>query len=906
MPKHLFIYWGCFAWWLLTFPTATFAQDWKYCNKQAEKNYAAGKLQQAIFWAEKATNEIENKFGLQNPDYSFVLDNLAKLYVETGQYERAEQLYTEIRNTRLAVLGSNHLDYATALDNLALVYQLMGAYHKAAPILLISKQIREQNASTLHPDYAHTLDNLAFLYEQLGLYEKAENFYWQAKEIKAKVLGKKSTDYANTLYSFAELYALQAQYDKAEALYDECLKITQKIEGKQSMGYATALDGLAALYVKQKKYAEAKPLLAASMQITEQLYGTAHPDYALNINTLAYINSKEKDYEQAEKLYRQSLAILEKALGKHHIYYTNTLFSLAVFQEEQGNWAAAESYYRLVLDKKQEEITKLFPVLSEAEKLSFYKNIKQFFNTFHSFALKYSKEKPTILCKVFENQLLIKGLLFDNSQRQRHAILQSKDSTLTNLYFRLKEQKEKLAAIFYTDTKTFRATEQQKLIQTKETVEQEVETTEKLLAGELQKKGLQSIDNQNFIDWKSYQSQLQVNEVLVELVRVPNEQNPESLAYLALIMTPETKEAPIALLLSNGNTLEGSALKFYQYSLLDQRTDHESYQHYWLPIRKVIEVFTQNQRQPKVYICPDGVYHQINLHSLLNVETGNYLIDEQPLTLLTNSKDLLQQADKQANKLTNNLTNNLAMTIDNALLLGCPAYDLPAVVTELQAIDTLLRSNKKISTVLLNEKATKQVLKNLQPTSLLHIATHGFFGKLPTFGGESLAATTTEVANSTHPLLHCGLILGKPNPNETVNENTEKNKDKNEEKNGNETAKANETADQILTAYEAMNLPLTQTQLVVLSACETGRGEIHEGEGIYGLQRAFLVAGTHTLLMSLWKVNDRATQLLMTHFYENLLTHQLSPALALQDAQKKLREKYAHPYFWAAFVVVNR
>jgi tetratricopeptide (TPR) repeat protein len=153
--------------WLLCFFFApsllTQAQDWKFYNKQAEKNYKTGKLPEAIVWAEKALYALNTSPDKQNLSYSFVYDNLAKLYVEASAYEKAENIYLIVQELRLKELGENHLDYATALDNLAMVYQLEGNYDKATPMLLLSKEIREKNASTLHPDYAHTLDNLAFL-----------------------------------------------------------------------------------------------------------------------------------------------------------------------------------------------------------------------------------------------------------------------------------------------------------------------------------------------------------------------------------------------------------------------------------------------------------------------------------------------------------------------------------------------------------------------------------------------------------------------------------------------------------------------------------------------------------------------------------------------------------------------
>jgi CHAT domain-containing protein len=259
----------------------------------------------------------------------------------------------------------------------------------------------------------------------------------------------------------------------------------------------------------------------------------------------------------------------------------------------------------------------------------------------------------------------------------------------------------------------------------------------------------------------------------------------------------------------------------------------------------------------------------------LNIESGNYLADEQQIYLLTNVTDLP----------TSIMSNNFDKK--NCILVACPMYNLPAARNEISQIDSILQRNSYTTQTYIDSTANEKKIKCLKNPILLHFATHGFFGNV-----SHLKKNTHQYSRiSSNPMLESGILLVTESIKDNVNKSS---------KNSNFTEE-----DGILTAYEIVNLALDSTVLVVLSACETGLGEIHDGEGIFGLQRAFSVAGAKTLVMSLWKVNDRATQLLMGSFYENFAKNSNQKHEALLNAQRKVREKYPHPYFWGAFVIIG-
>ena len=203
--------------------------------------------------------------------------------------------------------------------------------------------------------------------------------------------------------------------------------------------------------------------------------------------------------------------------------------------------------------------------------------------------------------------------------------------------------------------------------------------------------------------------------------------------------------------------------------------------------------------------------------------------------------------------------------------------DLPGTEVEVVSIKKELEQYKINTNLFLKEKATEDELYKLHSPSILHIATHGYWSP----AGEN----ATEGYRVFNAMANSGLLLSG-----VVNYYDSKT--------------FPETYDGVLTAYEAQNLDLKNTSLVILSACETSLGHMDAGEGVYGLQRAFRAAGAGSIMTSLWKVDDNATKDFMIAFYQEYLKTKNKSA-AFITAQKAIKEKYIHPYFWGAFVMMG-
>ncbi|GAB4399329.1 MAG: hypothetical protein OHK0053_19290 [Microscillaceae bacterium] len=391
------------------------------------------------------------------------------------------------------------------------------------------------------------------------------------------------------------------------------------------------------------------------------------------------------------------------------------------------------------------------------------------------------------------------------------------------------------------------------------------------------------------------------------------------------------------VVLSNGKELEESYFKEYRKFFSKRfyrEIDRVSYSRYWQPLAEKLAGVR------KVYLAADGVYLQLSLPALLNPATNRYLMEEIDVHLLGSTRDLVRPARPPR-------------PTEAALLLGRPTYDLglarhqsrsqdyqattrsgeetvayytvgerlakitwndlPATETEVRAIRTQLLAAGQAATLYLGENAVEEAIKNARNPRLLHLATHGFFFTpkikervdttqrmesidldldLGSGRGFELSASGSKAGPPSakqEAMLRSGVVLTGVS---TYYRQPEAYQGKGIE-------------DGLLTAYEAQNLHLDETELVVLSACQTGEGEVQNGEGVYGLQRGFQQAGARAVLMSMWSVADEATQRLMGLFYENWLGKKQSKREAFKNAQLALKAEYPEPFFWGAFVMVG-
>jgi CHAT domain-containing protein len=368
--------------------------------------------------------------------------------------------------------------------------------------------------------------------------------------------------------------------------------------------------------------------------------------------------------------------------------------------------------------------------------------------------------------------------------------------------------------------------------------------------------------------------------VAIEMVRYRHFDHifTDSIVYVALYVKNDGNR-PKVVELAQGSSMETRYFKYYRNCIIPKLPDQYSYKVYWEPIQKQIGINTT------IYISPDGVYNQLNLEAIPTPD-GKYIIDNSNIVMVSNTKDLYIRKIKSKGGVptkTATMFGNpnfyLLASADNSI------SSLPGTEKEVTELQELLQQKGWKTTQYLGTSATENQIKEVEDQKVLHIATHGFY--TPTEETDDTKEMTgSEALLSENPLMKTGLLL--KGAGDILNK-----------------TKYNYNIDDgILTAEEAMSLSLDKTDLVVLSACETGLGEISNGEGVYGLQRAFLVAGAKVLIMSMFKVDDEATQKLAVTFYKKWVTTN-NMRQSFIDAKKELRVEYPEPIYWGAFIMIG-
>lgn len=889
------------------------------------------------------------KDGLKSADYAEGLSYRARLNQQMGDYEKAETNFLECIEIFKTVYGNSNFKYAMNLNYLALLYFQMGDEEKSEPLYEKAYNILKSQSDRAS-SYVGVIQNFATLYAygETQRFDKAEALYQEALTLNEQLYGKESPQYALNLCNMGGLYYEMGNYTKDLQLQMEAKLIREKTIGKQNFSYILSMNNLGGAYMGLKDYENAKLAYQEGLDIAKTVLGVENYRYVTLLFNVANNYNETGDYDKALPLYIEAKEKFEKILGKQDISYNKLLYQLGHLYFKKRDFEKSELYlleaYQLAKENFGIEHTQLGQIINYLGDLYFVTNELE---KCEAFVLEANESSSAQLLNAIqfqsENELLgmLKQQIFDPSRD--YTLAQRKgdlggfcyDQALFYKGFvlnavskvgNLAQSTPELATLYHSFQKTrFKLSkEYAQSFSDRDsaqiaTLESQANTLEK----ELIKKVRDFDELKHPVKWKEIQAKLQPNEAAIEFVDYEYIALPssDSVMYAAIILRPGNVaplfvplfEKKSLLSLLQGATGGNNFLKINAVYLSKSSTPGQKslYELIWKPLE------TSLQGVSTVYFSPAGLLHYLNLAAIATPD-GTTIGLNRNLVQLGSTRNLITgtktsvapnnaflaggiryETDQNARTYSlltrsTNATEIPSFQSDSSLIRGEALDYLPATATEVNEIGKMLRQagvNTKVDTgYFATEEQFRSLGINTPSPRIIHLATHGYF--FPNPKGKIQKRTISSIQEpvfkmSEHPMIRSGLIMAGAKQAWLTGKHPE----------GQE--------DGILTAYEISQMNLSNTELVVLSACETGLGQVSGNEGVYGLQRAFKIAGVKYLIMSLWKVDDRSTKAFMTEFYRQWLQGKQPIPQAFRSAQQAMRTKNPNPYDWAGFVLIE-
>jgi len=832
-------------------------------NNLAMLHQAMGAYSRCAKLLDESKRIVKKRLGETHPLYSAIIGNQSLLQQTMGAYDLAVTLREEGIRIDRKVFGDNHPNVADGLRGLATLYRAKGAYDRALPlteqaIALIKKHFGDQ-----HPTYALVIEDLAALYQLMGDLDKAVPLSEKALTIRKASLGKGHPVYAGNLLNLASLYEGLGRHRDAVPLYEEALPIIKNTLGGDHTTYAIGLNNLGRLHQNLKSYDDARRFYTAASDIFKESFGADHPSYASTLENLAAIHQTEGDYDKALPLFEKSLAIRKKALGTDHPAYAESLHNLALLQYAAGSRNEAVRLMQSTLEVKRTLLRDTLPTLSNLQRRMLLETTRKELEDYLTLIVVQKGPYPEAYTMI----LAWKGLLgsFQSSDRSGRD-----EPELKTDYAELRDVQTRLA---HLSLQTPESTKHEEWLGQLRQLRDERDRRETELARKstiyrkqqrkpLTPEGLASVLPKEvaFVDFMQYTHQTPDPDKKGKWKQEPR--------LLAVVTLRDARPVVVAFEKSEEilKQIEG-----WRTEIDKTQPDAKKLTETASTLRKLLwEPLVPHLGDRKtVLLSPDGLLCQFPFAALPGSKSGTYLLEEYTLGSFSSAQQLVDLLSYPEPKKASGL-----------LAIGGIEYGkgeewgpLPGSTLEAKQCQERFTKafSEPMSELLSGDKATPSTLrKGIESRpQYLHLATHGFFEKpdqvkrlvegMRAMNKERMQLVQSKQSSllATLPLLRSGIVL----------------------------AGANEGTEGLMLGEELSNLDLRGCKLAVLSACQTGQGDINRGDGVNGLQRTFHAAGCETVIASLWHISDPATAVLMEQFYGNLWDRKMGRLEALRQAQ---------------------
>jgi tetratricopeptide (TPR) repeat protein/CHAT domain-containing protein len=918
-------------------------------NKLARLYCALGRLKEARQMYLKALKIIQETLGEMTPQYAMNLGDLAVLYLYMGQMEEAENMLLEAAKIRCKTQGKRNNEYAKVLNNLALLYYNMGKYEDADKIYREALEITGEVMGERHSDYATTLNGLAMLYQFMGNYSEAEELYQETLRIKCETLGEMHPEYATVLSNLGIFYHLQGRYQEAETKYMDALKIRHMILSHNHPDYGTSINNLAALYLDLGRHEDAKPLFLEAQRIISDVPGKEHPQYATVLFNLARLYESEGRFTDAEPLYLEVSEIFLRTLGGKHPDYALALCNLACVKAALGNYNEALAYFEKSTELNNNLLLRLAVYLTEQQLLTFAGKLEKETYSLLSLVWRYLKNNREAVRLALDTVLRRKAIVYETVAAQHNLALSGKYTQLKEAFTRLRQVRTRLARLILGGPDDSESQEQYDLMLAK--LEDEQDMLEQEIAKQVPLMELQ-LRMQN-AGIEEIAKALPKGSVLVEIIRFTpynfkdfTGAEQQGTDRYAAFMMMDSEPGQIEMVdLGEAAEIEKLINDFGLLFVSDEETRgvknistevgelREVCRNLYDTIFQPLICKLQDKKLPddlvQIIIAPDGELFRVPFEAFLSPQ-DRFVVEDFELSYVTVGRDLVRSGeintDGEAVVVADpdyNLVKSEELEPDGErteqsddgsqqrsylhrqLRSSKKYFDLlPGTRAEGNSLVKMLNLKGIKTTTFFGNMALERLVKTIEQPLVLHIATHGFYfsEQDKPVGQQYFGLIGREVENTAYcfkkyfgsreienPFLRSGIALAGVN---TVFSGGQV---------------PDDAEDGIITALDVLTLNLMGTELVTLSACQTGLGEICCGEGVAGLRKSFVLAGAKTLVVSLWSVPDYETRWLMEEFYRRILEGE-DKSKALRKSKLKLIENlrkkggFADPWYWAGFI----
>ncbi|HEX5750765.1 MAG TPA: tetratricopeptide repeat protein [Archangium sp.] len=861
------------------------------------------------------------------PNVAVTLRQLALHSMRQGMFARAEPLFAHALALQEAAVGKSHPVLVDTLHAFAVSYTLQGLHGRAEPLYERMLAISEATFGKSHPRVALAVVSLGNLYLAQGLYARAEPFLERALAIRQGAHGEKSHSVARALCSLGSLHLAQGSYARAEPYLQRAVAIGEAVWGKKDPNLALPLSKLGNLYLAQGLYARAEPLLRRALAIAEAAWGRNAPGTADSLQELADLYSAQGSYRRARPLYERALAIRDATFGRNHPRNAEALNHLAAGHLAQHRLTEALPLFTRAFATSEQRLRQEMLGLSEVHLAQVLQLLRSDEERLYAL-LRSHPEDARVQRMALGAALLLKGRSVEESADISRTIYRGLGPRDRATFEQLRALRGQLAQLSLEGRGSLSLEAHQRRLD-------ELFAQGTALEVDLARRSapLRALISRppptEMVDRVA--ASLPQDGALIELISyvdrplVPPPGAPEARRagqprYLALVLFPDATVRVQDL--GPAGPIDAAAARL-RHALANRDAAFQA------PAQALHHLVFQPLRPllgetRRLFLSPDG---QMALVPFAALHDGHqFLVDAFDFIYLPSGRNLLPHPQESAPPSSvvvladpdfsahlpalpasspstqegtpgwasrpPSVERSVSTLREHLAQRGWAPVPLPGTRQEAESIQRLMPQAR----LFLGPEATKARLLSLPAPGILHLATHGFFlgdasesedsravGHFGALGEDPLAKPPAD------PMLRSGLVLaGAPTPAAS----------------GSSPAPPSPDSG-LVTALELAGLDLWGTKLVVLSACDTGRGDVKPGQGVYGLHRAFLVAGAETVVMSLWKVNDETTRALMELYYSHLLAGQ-GRATALREAMRTLRSTQPHPHDWAPFITLGR